>query len=94
MNWRKDIIEVSELPHEEKVWVRKGLIGLKIVHPIKNEDGSWNWKNFFFGSSWLNFFIMAIIVIGISLVITEYVFNIKILLEELQQCEKFCGIVK
>ena len=94
MNWRKDIIEVSELPDKEKVWVRKGLTGWKIVHPIKNEDGSMNWKNFFMGGSLWNLLFVILIVGFVCLAIVEYVSNINILINELQQCEKFCGIIK
>lgn len=92
MNWRKDIVSSNEL--KEKIWLRKGLTGWKVVHPIKNEDGSWNWKNLLAGGSWWNLLFVIIIVGVVCLAIVEYVFNINILINELQQCEAFCGIVK
>ena len=46
----------------ERLNLKKGIFGYRIVHPIKNEDGSTNWFNLITGGSWGNVFkIMAII---------------------------------
>lgn len=38
----------------EEVFLRKGLDGWRIVHPIKNEDGTWNLPNLlYFGNIWI-----------------------------------------
>jgi len=45
----KGIIEASELPENEKIYLRKDWLGWRVVAPVKNEDGSWNWFNLIFG---------------------------------------------
>lgn len=45
----KKIIEASELPNGEKVYLKKDVFGWRIVEPIRNEDGTVNWFNFFTG---------------------------------------------
>jgi hypothetical protein len=45
----KKIIEASELPENEKIYLRKDWLGWRVVAPVKNEDGSWNWFNLIFG---------------------------------------------
>ena len=44
-----EIIEARNLPDKEKIYLKKGIFGYSIVHPAKNEDGSINWSNLFFG---------------------------------------------
>jgi hypothetical protein len=54
------IIAASELPLEEKIYLKKDFLGWRIVHPMKDEDGSINWGNLIFGG-WRNFFTLIII---------------------------------
>jgi len=60
------IIEAANLPEGEKVYLTKGKFGYRIVHPIKNEDGSTNYINLLVGG-WANFikivFIIAVILL-------------------------------
>lgn len=78
----------------ENVYLRKGKIGWRVVHPIKNEDGSTNWFNLLTGGSWWNVFFVAVIVFLICFVIWEYTHNINILLScfdnsiALRECTK------
>ena len=61
---RRQIIEAQNLPHEEKVYMKKDFFGWRVVHPIKNEDGSLNWFNMLTGGSWGNLALL-ICVVGI-----------------------------
>ena len=45
----KHIIEASDLPEQDKVYLRKGYFGYRVVHPIKNDNGSINWVNLLVG---------------------------------------------
>ena len=49
----KKIYRVDELPEKENIYLAKDMLGWRVVHPIKNEDGSWNWFNLLLGS-WNN----------------------------------------
>lgn len=40
---------MEQLPLKEKIYLRKDFLGYRIVHPIRNEDGSINWFNAIFG---------------------------------------------
>ena len=44
-----NIIEASQLPAEEKVYLKKDWLGWRVVEPWKNEDGKINWFNFLLG---------------------------------------------
>lgn len=60
----KNIIEAQNLPLEDKVYMKKDMFGWRVVHPIKNEDGSLNWFNIFTGGSWGNL-ILIIFIVGV-----------------------------
>ena len=47
---------------DDNIEVRKDFLGWKLVYPIKNEDGSINWKNLILGGSWYNFFKVILLV--------------------------------
>jgi len=74
---QKGIIKPEDLPYDEKVYLKKGYKGWTVVHPIKNEDGSINWKNLLCGGSWWNWIITAIIVIVTLGVLYEYSSNLE-----------------
>ena len=59
-----EIIEISQLPLGEKVYLKKDWLGWRVVHPIKNEDGTINWFNLIFGSkSNLIFLILVLLLL-------------------------------
>lgn len=70
------IIEASQLPETEKVYLRKGYDGWRVVYPIKNEDGSFNWFNFITGGSWYKLVYLGILVLIILGVFYEYSSNL------------------
>lgn len=45
----KNIITAEQLPENEKVYLKKDFLGWRIVHPIRNEDGTINKINLIFG---------------------------------------------
>ena len=53
------------LVNGEKVSLKKGKFGYRVIHPIKNEDGTTNWINLLIGG-WGNFFklIAILLIIG------------------------------
>ena len=46
----------------EKLYLKKDFLGWRIVNPIKNPDGGYNWINFLFGG-WRNL-ITLILLLG------------------------------
>ncbi|MFP4457177.1 MAG: hypothetical protein ACLFPS_05900 [Clostridia bacterium] len=62
----------------ERINLKKSNLGWKVVHPIKNPDGSINWKNLITGGSWWNLLIVAFLVIIILSAINEYYSNVKL----------------
>jgi len=75
-----EVIEASQLPMEEKVYLKKDYFGWRIVQPIKNEDGSYNWFNLILGGKrglfilGLILFIVSMLYFGISYMIGQYKF--------------------
>ena len=57
-----EIIEAANLPESDKVYLSKGIFGYRVVHPIKNEDGSQNWVNTLVGG-WGNFIKIIFIIL-------------------------------
>jgi len=53
----------------EGLYIKKGFDGYRVVYPMKNEDGSMNWKNIISGGSYWNFVKIAII-LGIIVFLT------------------------
>lgn len=49
MKNNNNVITAEELPLDEKIYLKKGLFGYRLVYPIKNEDGTINWINLIFG---------------------------------------------
>jgi len=94
----KRIIEVREIPLDEKVYLRKRKsFGWSVVHPIRNEDGTINWLNLLVGGSWWNLFIVGIIVIIVLGCVYQYSKDINILLDcfkdpiQLETCKQSFG---
>ena len=59
--------KVIELDND-KVYLKRDRSGWRVVHPIKNDDGTWNWKNFLIGGSYWNILKIGFVV-GIILFI-------------------------
>ena len=62
------------------VYLRKARSGWRVIHPIKNEDGSINWFNLLTGGSWWNVLFVGVVVFLICFAIWEYTHNIEILM--------------
>jgi formylmethanofuran dehydrogenase subunit D len=77
MKLRKGIKEL-ELDNGDKIEVRKSGGSYKVVKPIVNKDGSWNWFNLLTGGSWANIIILAIIIGVIILCFTHYAEAIRV----------------
>jgi len=92
------IIKAENLPIGEKIYLKKSsFFGWKVVNPIKNEDGSMNWFNFFVGGNWWNLILVAITVLIILGVLYEYSSNIQHFLDcfsspqQLEICKNLYG---
>jgi len=75
---------------EEKVYLKKDWFGYRLVHPIKNPDGSFNWLNLLVGGK-RNLITLIIIFILISLLffgINELISNYQFIAEN--PCQ-FCN---
>lgn len=77
----------------EKLYLKKGFLGWKIIHPIK-EEGRIVWKNLMAGGSWWNLIIILVIVLVTLGVLYEYSSNVQMLLDcfetpdQLEECKK------
>ena len=71
----KNIKEV--MIDDEVVYLRKDILGLHVTHPIKNKDGTINWKNLICGGSWLNLILIIIFVLIMIFAIVEYVNSLR-----------------
>lgn len=74
--------EIKKIEVEGKVlYLKKFGNSYRIIHPLKNEDGSTNWFNVWTGGSWFNVaFILAFTIIFLGL-LHEYSSNIGKLLD-------------
>jgi len=68
----------------DSFFVKKGFSGYRVTHPIRNEDGTRNWKHLIAGGSWWNLLIVAFMVLIILGVVWEYRSNVNRLLECIQ----------
>jgi|ETNvirnome_2_300_1030623.scaffolds.fasta_scaffold06554_7 hypothetical protein len=59
----KKIIEASELPLEEQVYLKKDIFGWRIVNPVKDAEGNWLWNNFLFGGARNLFMLLLMLII-------------------------------
>ena len=77
--YNKKIIETSELPLGEKVYLKKDFLGWRVVHPIKDESGKINWFNLIFGSksNLLFLIIVALLALALYLGVTELISTYK-----------------
>lgn len=62
----------------ETIYLKKSnSFGWKVIHPVKNEDGSINWKNLICGGTYWNLVIIAVFLIVFLGCIWEYSYNFK-----------------
>ena len=63
-NKDRGIFEASELPLNEKVYLKKDFLGWRNVNPIRNEDNSINYINLIFGGyrSFLSLLFILILI--------------------------------
>jgi len=57
------IIEAAQLTLEDKVYLKKDYFGWRVVQPIKNDDGSYNWLNLLVGGARNGLFLLGILLI-------------------------------
>jgi hypothetical protein len=83
INWKDQVVK----PKFKTLWIDDTLVHLKkdgksyrVVHPIRNEDGSINWFNLFTGGSWKNIIVTTIIILVILGLLLEYSQNINMFL--------------
>lgn len=61
----------------EGLYIKKSLGEYRVVYPIKNDDGSFNWKNFLIGGSYLNLIKTALIVLALIALTLSYNHDVK-----------------
>jgi len=66
----KNIKEVSI--DNEVVYLKKDFLGWHTTNPIKNNDGTINWKNLISGGSWIKLCLVIAFVIIMIMAIVEY----------------------
>jgi hypothetical protein len=84
------MIESKDIPEQEKVYLQKEWFGgYRVVLPIKNEDGSWNWFNLFGGWKGIMMSLFFLLLIGLfDLGINNLIDNYKLIADN--PC-KFCS---
>lgn len=84
------IIEASQLPSIDKVYLKKSILGYRVVYPIKNEDGSINWFNLLVGGKANLLFLIILLLVGYTsyLGVNELISNYKLVADN--PCE-FCS---
>jgi hypothetical protein len=82
---------VSTIVDGEKVYLKKGAyFGWRVIRQIKNEDGSWNWKNLISGGSWLR----LILIIGFVAICLGAIFEVAHFIELANECVEKKEIAK
>jgi hypothetical protein len=71
MDWRTGIEEVIT-KKGDKIEIKKSFDTWKVVYPVKNKDGTWNWFNLLTGGSWIKLLIMIVIVFIVIGCVYEY----------------------
>lgn len=93
----KKIIETSELPLGEKVYLKKDFLGWRVVHPIKNEDGTINYFNLICGSKSNLVFLLLLLLLatGFYFGVNELISNYKTIADKpcdyCVDCINFCN---
>ena len=80
----KQIIEASQLPEDEKVYLAKDFLGWRVVEPWRDiETGKINWFNFIFGGKRALFILLFLILLAALFYMTfqEQLINYKHIME-------------
>jgi len=78
------IIEAADIPEGDKVYLKKGMFGYRVVEPWKYPDGRKNYFNLLFGGK-KNVIILIILILGYTMVyfgIQELISNYKIIADD------------
>jgi len=78
-----NIIEAGDLPQGTQVYMKKDWLGYRIVQPIKNPDGTWNWFNLLTGGkrNLVTLLFMLFLALMLYLGINELISNYQIIAE-------------
>lgn len=76
----------------ENLYVKKTGNTYRIIYPLKNEDGSINWKNLILGGSWGNFISVVFFVSLLIFALWAYAYDTKAC-RELLENPPSCGYV-
>lgn len=80
------IMNVEDIPFDENIKLKKSkLFGWGVVYPWRNDDGTFNWKHFLVGGSWLNFIGMVLFIAILILLAVEYNQNLQTCTEVINQ---------
>ena len=61
----------------EGLYIKKSLGEYRVVYPIKNDDGTFNWKNFLIGGSWFNLIKTTLIILALIALTLSYNHDVK-----------------
>ena len=75
---------------EKGIYAEKDRFGWKIVHPVRNPDGSINWFNLWTGGSWWNVVKVAGVLAIIGFVTWSYFRDINTCLEVMKNPCQAC----
>lgn len=67
--------------NNEEVVLKKDFTGWRVVYPIKNQDGSINWKNLLVGGSYWNLLKIGLVVGLILFIVWSYSNDIQTAIE-------------
>lgn len=67
----KKIYTIEDIPENEKIYLSKDRFGWRVVHPVKNEDGTYNVFNLIFGS-WSNILLLLFILFLLAMFYFAY----------------------
>jgi hypothetical protein len=76
---------------KDDLYIKKDRFGYHIVHPIRNEDGTINWKNFLIGGDWFKFITFIIIFILVIFMAWSYFEDTSACRELMENPYEICG---
>jgi hypothetical protein len=85
-------IEREHNGNKEQFAIRRSFDGWRVVYPMKNQDGSLNWKNIILGGGWgklINWLMILAIILAFFYV---YDHDTKICRETLSHIEQTCAM--
>ena len=53
---KNNIIKAEDLPRDENVYLKKSMGDWRVIKPLRNEDGTFNYFNFFYNNGFKNLF--------------------------------------